>query len=179
MLYPNFYQWSSLSTNHVEIGVHNKQVSTQNIQNQFTLPLLDFNRTGIESILDLPHRRLPIWEKLPILDLWGNVTTEEEIVTRGSSAINALGSCLPSPRISVRATYDARDLLCPKRRYQAPGMVDEMALPEGESVEDGDLDFEVEIAEESTITEVLSAVIESNSIGTSVVPSPLDQSDVR
>lgn len=158
MIYPNFDDWASLSTNHVEIGEHNKKLSTENIQNQFTLPLLDFDRKGLQSILDLPHRRPILWEGLPILDLWGNVTTEDAIVSIGRLAARGLGSCPPSSIINVPSaltTYDARELLCPRRESQSRGISEELALPEDDGEFDRtDLDFEVEIDE--TIHDVAS-----------------------
>ena len=97
MLYPNFENWASLSTNHLEVGVHVKGDASDKEfakkRTQFDLPLLALPMTPPDSVardattspslLDLPDENMPDWEALPVLDLWGQLSSEEEIVHRG------------------------------------------------------------------------------------------------
>lgn len=109
MLYPNFPH-AALSTNHLEVGVHNRRGGVG--RPDFTVPLLDVERSGFESILDLPDQRLPAWEALPVVDFWGHLISQEELSTRAKLARRALHSCPESSRVEALAPYNARDLLC-------------------------------------------------------------------
>lgn len=116
MLYPNYADFYSLSTNHVEVGTHIKSnADLLKRQSLFEVPLLPSNA----SILHLlPYARLPSWPELPLLDFWGGVTTDEEVKERGWQTWSQLATCAPgvmSPEKEL--TFEARELLC-KRVYE-------------------------------------------------------------
>jgi hypothetical protein len=110
MLYPNYPAWRSFSTNHLEAGTHIRSAVLVDAKRkaQFEVPLAPRSVSLLEG---LPHGRLPGWPSLPVLDLWGSVTSEDELVERGWSAMQALGTC-PVQREPPLGTYDARELLC-------------------------------------------------------------------
>ncbi|KAI1319607.1 hypothetical protein EDD11_003600 [Mortierella claussenii] len=89
MLYPNFFNFTSFSTNHLEWGTHTKQ--QRNSAGTFLVPLM----TDSERLLDdLPNRRLPDWDSLPVLDLWANLATSAELIKRGRALQEQLNPCL-------------------------------------------------------------------------------------
>ncbi|KAI0305843.1 hypothetical protein B0F90DRAFT_1693909 [Multifurca ochricompacta] len=85
MLYPNYANFSSLSTNHLEPGAHVKRLPRAVFDKkraQFDLPLMrlpDANASEslTTGLLDLPKREMPTWDALPVLDLHGFVVSEE------------------------------------------------------------------------------------------------------
>lgn len=107
MLYPNFANWTALSTNHLEVGVHVRrpeiEAEFEKKKSQFHLPLMALpphplvqrtlkrgmqeseieERWGAGSVLDLPFEALPRWDVLPVVDLWGQLASEKEIAHRG------------------------------------------------------------------------------------------------
>ena len=112
MLYPNFDNFVSLSTNHIEVGSHVKNRSKEK-REQFLLPLMDLpslegKRSSI-GLLDLPMGTLPQWNMLPVLNLTGSLTTLELLTEVGLSRKAELrvhdcsGFLLP---------FDVRDLTC-------------------------------------------------------------------
>lgn len=85
---------------------------------QFTVPLMPDDDPL--QLLNLPGHVLPDWPFLPVLDLWGTVTTEEEAIYRGYTALKALGNCAepgeaPAYDLTVAPTHDAQELLCPRQ----------------------------------------------------------------
>jgi len=116
MLYPNYANFSSLSTNHLEPGAHNKRRPRAVFEKkrvQFNLPLMslpdanasrDILRTGL---LDLPESGMPAWDALPVLDLHGSLVSEELIVDRGKARRTKVFGCTDIP-----LKYDAPSLLC-------------------------------------------------------------------
>jgi hypothetical protein len=117
MLYPNYANFSSLSTNHLEPGAHVKRQPRAIFDKKralFDLPLItlpDVNassdflpRTGL---LDLPENEMPPWDALPVLDLHGSVVSEELIVDRGQARRSEIFGCTDPP-----IPYDAFSLLC-------------------------------------------------------------------
>jgi hypothetical protein len=115
MLYPNYANFSSLSTNHLEPGAHVKRLPRAIFDKkraQFDLPIIqlpDVNatediRTGL---LDLPEGRMPSWDALPVLDLHGSIVSEEVIVKRGEERRLEVFGCTDPPR-----RLDALSLLC-------------------------------------------------------------------
>lgn len=114
MLYPNYPDFGSLSTNHVEKGTHIKSdADLAKRQRLFEVPLLSRSAT----LLDLPAGRLPEWDTLPVLDLWGSLATSDALMERGWQTLAQLDTC-PSgpPRLDRPVSYNARELLC-KREY--------------------------------------------------------------
>ncbi|CAG8529354.1 7785_t:CDS:2 [Paraglomus occultum] len=105
MLYPNFEEFASFSNNHAEIGehMHLKPGKVYNVT-IFQVPLMQ-NDVILQQ---LPKGSLPSYKELPILDLWGNVTSSDEIIERG----NALHANISLCSIPDELTYDPQDLLC-------------------------------------------------------------------
>lgn len=106
MLYPNFANFSSLSTNHVEKGVH-ISIVVEATTAQFEVPLMRDD----ESVLDLPGRKMPTWDALPVLDFWGAVASEEELVGRGAKLVVERMEC-PALEVGGGQRYDVGELLC-------------------------------------------------------------------
>ncbi|KAI5475594.1 glycosyl transferase family 2 protein [Pseudohyphozyma bogoriensis] len=130
MLYPNFADFFSLSNNHLEKGehVHVNEVELKK-KMQFDVPLMQ--RNG--SILALPEGRLPTWDALPILDLWGSIATDEDIVERGWQSVAQLDTCPPF-RLDILPTYNARELLCPKSYTKTNVLVEAQPLAPGKGI---------------------------------------------
>ncbi|KAG2011578.1 glycosyltransferase 2 [Coprinopsis cinerea AmutBmut pab1-1] len=84
MLYPNFEEFESLSTNHLELGSHVK-VRSREKKELFELPLMPLPSEAGEltGLSRLPGGRLPSFRDLPVLNLTGAATTLEDIVEIG------------------------------------------------------------------------------------------------
>ncbi|KDQ19170.1 hypothetical protein BOTBODRAFT_103262, partial [Botryobasidium botryosum FD-172 SS1] len=118
MLYPNFDDFVSLSTNHFELGSHvqnDSRTAFEKKKRQFEVPLMalpSVDSTARKTkLLDVPHATLPVQEDLPILDLWGRLATQDIILQRGSKRYRQISYCntnaLPYP-------HDGTSLLCSK-----------------------------------------------------------------
>jgi len=115
MLYPNYANFSSLSTNRLEPGAHVKQLPPAILDKkraQFDLPLIalpDVNAPGIigTGLLDLPEGEMPPWDALPVLDLLGSIVSEEVMIKRGEDRRLEVFGCTDPPR-----KHDALSLLC-------------------------------------------------------------------
>jgi len=122
MLYPNYPDFESFSTNHLEQGTHiHVAVVDMKRKMQFEVPLM--TDTDPTSLLNLPEQKLPDWPLLPVVDLWGYLATEEEIVTRGWTTVATLALCAEDAEsqpyiLSRPPTYSAKELLC-ERTYEA------------------------------------------------------------
>lgn len=111
MLYPNYEDFVSLSTNHLEVGSHVK-VRTKEKQDLFLLPLLQLPdvssvRSTGPGLLELPYSNLPSWDRLPVLNLTGSLTTHEALVSDGRTRRTELMGCGGDA-----STYDAYSLMC-------------------------------------------------------------------
>ncbi|CAG8721971.1 13035_t:CDS:2 [Dentiscutata erythropus] len=105
MLYPNYEDFVSFSTNHLEKGVHNRK-DKKEVKEVFGLPLMDK-----DIVLDgLPGGRLPNFKDLPTMDLWGKVTPIKELIQRGHKLHLKISHCPPNDFDEL--TYDPQDLLC-------------------------------------------------------------------
>lgn len=112
---------------------------------QFTVPLMTNDEPT--QLLNLPGHTLPAWSFLPVLDLWGGITTEEEAIYRGYMALRALGNCAKPDvaqtyDLTVRPTHDAAELLCPRvvtPQVDLEAWEQEMAA-EKEEAEAGDME---------------------------------------
>ena len=114
MLYPNYDL--SLATNHIELGAHVKtdpEDVPETIRRQYDVPLMPLAtftaETRSASLLELPGASLPAWDDLPVLDLWGVISSHQEIIRRGYDRHELVSGCLSR---LARFTYDARELLC-------------------------------------------------------------------
>ncbi|THH08074.1 hypothetical protein EW146_g9108 [Bondarzewia mesenterica] len=121
MLYPNYADFFSLSTNHLEIGSHVKRMPRavyDKKRSLFELPLMllpDSNssvslQTGL---LDLPNGRLPAWSTLPVLDLHGLLVSVKDMRRRGAEQRSILFNCS-----SAATEYDVQALLCIQPRSE-------------------------------------------------------------
>ncbi|GAA5944857.1 uncharacterized protein JCM15063_003019 [Sporobolomyces koalae] len=113
MLYPNYPGFESLSTNHLEKGTH---VKTSQVEEKkkvlFEVPLLDVEGSLVDS---LPAGQLPEWGSMPIMDLWGSLASNEDLIERGWQTTRQIGSCATLPDLDVpKLRHDARELLCRK-----------------------------------------------------------------
>ncbi|KAF7309664.1 Succinate dehydrogenase [ubiquinone] iron-sulfur subunit, mitochondrial [Mycena indigotica] len=69
MLYPNYADFGSFSTNHVEVGSHVKNRPKEK-QDAFRVPLLELEESW-RLVEELPGKTLPPWDKLPVVNLTG------------------------------------------------------------------------------------------------------------
>lgn len=112
MLYPNYGNFESFATNHLEMGehIHVSEVDRKR-KDQFEVPLMPLERS--RALLEgLPESELPEWSNLPVVDLWGSVTGEKEIWERGAKRIMELDSCSGNIRVGRRVSFDAGELMC-------------------------------------------------------------------
>lgn len=121
MLYPNYAGFVSLSTNHLEVGSHVKDMPLEAYLQKrrlFLLPLMPLptlnpSRDATDSktgLLDLPGGRIPDWETLPVLDLLGLLTDGETLRIRGQERIKSMRGC--DGRDSSKDVHDVRGWLC-------------------------------------------------------------------
>lgn len=103
MLYPNYDDFVSLSTNHLEIGSHVKE-QPRSVYDQkkalFTLPLMVPPSSAVNpdqvmntGLLNIPKESLPLWSDLPVLDLHGALSSSAEIWSRGQERQQELAEC--------------------------------------------------------------------------------------
>ncbi|KAF9525974.1 hypothetical protein CPB83DRAFT_817814 [Crepidotus variabilis] len=112
MLYPNFKDYSSLSTNHLEVGSHVK-VRSQEKKDLFLLPLMGLPAAGEASgLLDLPAKALPSMHQLPILNLTGHLSTSENLVLQGKVRRETLFSNMGLNCVDLASPYNAASLVC-------------------------------------------------------------------
>ncbi|KAJ3923059.1 hypothetical protein F5877DRAFT_63555 [Lentinula edodes] len=95
MLYPNFPQQISFSTNHLEVGSHVK-IRSMEKRESFSVPLMKLGGgTAAREVdlLDLPNKTLPDWTSLPVLNLTGVPTTLDALAEAGVRKYFELGLC--------------------------------------------------------------------------------------
>ncbi|KAH7914819.1 hypothetical protein BJ138DRAFT_999156 [Hygrophoropsis aurantiaca] len=117
MLYPNFDNFVSLSTNHLEIGSHVKnQPEDEYLRKQdlFLLPLMPLcDRASVTTsctsgLLQLPNQTLPQWSALPALDLKGSLSSVDALVRQGNARREKLTQCCRAASLP----FDVPDLMC-------------------------------------------------------------------
>ena len=117
MLYPNYADFISLSTNHLEVGSHVKDLPADvysHRKEMFLLPLMQLplvNKTEpmvYSRILDMPGQTLPAWETLPVLNLTGTVTSSKILIDQGQARRLAITNC----SYTTSMPHDIQDLLC-------------------------------------------------------------------
>lgn len=113
MVYPNYDNFVSLSTNHLEAGSHVKDTSQESYvqkREMFRVPLMALE--GTTRLLDLPHEALPPFNDLPVLDLFGQLSSLENLILLGQKRQSEIvPGCDPSFEYRIRP--DFRGLLCP------------------------------------------------------------------
>ncbi|KAI9480703.1 MAG: hypothetical protein EXX96DRAFT_482058 [Benjaminiella poitrasii] len=108
MVYPNFEHFQSFSTNHLEYGTHvkeSKQGRAQSKLEQFLVPLMQNDNI----LAQLPDARLPRFDELPKMDLWGRLRTLDALDQVGAQWHQEVSTC---QREQIGA-FDPSDLLCP------------------------------------------------------------------
>lgn len=109
MVYPNFEAFESFSTNHLEYGTHvkkNKKDSRAQAKiDAFRVPLMQNDHI----LNQLPENRLPNLDKLPVLNLWGQLESSLETLDDiGSRWHSRVSSCE-----RAGSDFDPSDLFCP------------------------------------------------------------------
>lgn len=103
MLYPNFEGFEAFSTNHVEYGTHVQAGKRTSVIGTFMVPLMQ--RDTILS--QLPNQSLPLFDDLPVLDLWGQLQNHEKLETTASKYHQHVSTC---PR--TFGTFDPQEFFC-------------------------------------------------------------------
>ncbi|KAL0075412.1 hypothetical protein J3Q64DRAFT_1643417, partial [Phycomyces blakesleeanus] len=106
MLYPNYEDYTSLSTNHLELGSHVTD-DYSHATFLYRVPLMSKNIISEQ----LPSHRLPHWHDLPVLDLWGNREVLDILRERGTAFHRQVSACEPIELGQHR--HDPSDMLCP------------------------------------------------------------------
>lgn len=103
MLYPNFQGFEAFSTNHVEFGTHVKSEKRSSVIGTFMVPLMQ--RDTILS--QLPNQSLPLFENLPVLDLWGQVQSLAILEDIASKYHAHVSTCA-----RTFGTFDPQEFFC-------------------------------------------------------------------
>lgn len=104
MLYPNYENFTSFSTNHAEAGTHIHLVEGKNKGDVFGVPLMEEDMV----LSGLPGGNTPSYLDLPLLDLLGNVVSNEELIQRGRALQSEVSLCPSSDEL----TFNPQDILC-------------------------------------------------------------------
>ena len=114
MVYPNYDNFVSLSTNHLEAGSHVKDTSRESYapkREVFRVPLMGLE--GTTRLVDLPHGTLPPFDDLPVLDLFGQLSSLEALILLGQRRQSEIvPACQPS---EYHLRPDFEDFLCAPR----------------------------------------------------------------
>ncbi|KAI7872680.1 hypothetical protein BDF14DRAFT_1747635 [Spinellus fusiger] len=106
MLYPNYENYTSFSTRHLELGSHIYEDYSLAVS-LFRVPLMN-EKHRTESPLFPP---LPSLNRLPLLDLWGEMGQLESLQERGIEFHKQVSAC--EPVALEERHYDPSDMLCP------------------------------------------------------------------
>ena len=107
MLYPNYEDFVSLSTNHLEVGAHVKSYDEEK-QRLFMLPLMKDEEHS--TLLSLPGETLPEWRLLPVLNLTGAILSLEEVQRIGWTRSAQLSNCAAGEELELEQ-YGSHQLL--------------------------------------------------------------------
>ncbi|RIA88647.1 hypothetical protein C1645_233443 [Glomus cerebriforme] len=110
MLYPNFKNFTSFSTNHAEIGIHiHRKKDKPDPVTIFGVPLMkEFTLYD-----ELPNNHLTDFTDLPVTDLWGNLTTFNDLINRGINLHNQISQCPPHfKKDDDLLNFSTKDILC-------------------------------------------------------------------
>jgi hypothetical protein len=106
MVYPNYDDFVSFSTNHLERGSHVSDTSAQK-KAMFVVPLMGGSE-GDKIVDGLPWGELPALEDMTVVDLMGYIVNPEELARIGEERRSAL-----TDRRRVPRSFDARELFYP------------------------------------------------------------------
>ena len=105
MLYPNYDDFVSFSTNHLELGSHVSPAKAK-AKAEFIVPLMALdNSTSLLS--QLPTEVLPALERLPAVDLHGYISSMDTLQVQGENKRAELCDCEATP-----GAFNASELLC-------------------------------------------------------------------
>jgi hypothetical protein len=110
MLYPNFKNFTSFSTNHAEIGIHiHHRKDKPDPITIFGVPLMkEFTLYD-----ELPNNHLTDFTELPVTDLWGNLTTFNDLINRGINLHNNISQCPPHFKVeNDQLNFSTQDIFC-------------------------------------------------------------------
>lgn len=107
MIYPNYQDFESFSTNHLETGTHVKSEKRIKIIQTFQVPLMQ--RDTLLS--QLPQKHLPELNQLPVLDLWGKLVSFDLIDRRAENWHRRVSAC--KRKKPNESSFSPNDLLCP------------------------------------------------------------------
>jgi len=105
MLYPNYDDFVSFSTNHLELGSHVSPEKAK-AKAEFIVPLMPLGNSS-SIISQLPLGELPALENLPVVNLHGHVSSMDELQVQGESKRTELCDWKAIP-----GQFNASDLLC-------------------------------------------------------------------
>ena len=95
LLYPNYFNQTSFSTNHLESGEHISSASKlAHLPRDFTVPLMN----DLEMFYELPDSVLPDYQALPMIDVFAIDVTEKQAVDAGRGRVMDTVSCRPNTR---------------------------------------------------------------------------------
>ncbi|CAB4422705.1 unnamed protein product [Rhizophagus irregularis] len=110
MLYPNYKNFTSFSTNHAEIGIHIHLIKDKpEPVTIFGVPLMkDFTLYD-----ELPNNHLTDFTELPVTNLWGNLTTFNDLINRGINLHNNISQCPPHYKEeNDQLNFSTQDIFC-------------------------------------------------------------------
>lgn len=115
-VFPNYSNYTSLSTTHVEFGAHvpDEKIRKTVMARQF-VPLMQSDR-----ILELPGGSLPPLSSLPVFDLWGFLSSDKNITRAGWERRKAILPCKSDTRENGGPSdYNAETLMsCPGETFE-------------------------------------------------------------
>lgn len=105
MVYPNYDDFLSFSTNHLERGSHVSDTSAQK-KAMFVVPLMGAQEGHDDRLVDgLPWGELPALEDMAVVDLMGYIVGAEKLARVGEERRRALTDCRRVP-----GSFDAKEL---------------------------------------------------------------------
>lgn len=105
MLYPNYDEFVSFSTNHVEIGAHVSAAKAKT-KAQFVVPLMSLGDSRA-LLSQLPNEELPEMNSLPVVDLHGRMSSMEALQVQGET--KRIQFCKHN---ATPGEFNASNLLC-------------------------------------------------------------------
>lgn len=114
MLYPNFEDYTSFCTYHMDMSSYHNHVMEDDAwqaASLFKVPLMKADTLEEQLPRD---GELPAWSDLPLLDMWGNMERMDTLVSRGIELQRQVSSC--APLNMTEHMHDPSDMLCPFAR---------------------------------------------------------------